>query len=300
MDYSNAIRKITADYARRADDAAALKERLINENDDFYENERALRLCEIGRAKGKKVDSQALLNERKKILASIGISESDLVAKPLCDACGDTGYRDGKVCACAIKLALESKDFSGLKPRFIEEFDLGVYGEKSRPRMESILEKLKKYISTFPAKGVENLIFTGNPGGGKTFAAEVVQGEIMKRGYSVAAMSAFAFVQNMLAYHTDFDGDKSKHLSPILDCDLLIIDDLGTESILKNVTLEYLYLVLNERMIDLKHTLVTTNLAPSDIGVRYGARIESRLFDKRLSYTMTFPDEDLRNGMKKR
>ena len=55
MDYSNAIRKITADYARRADDAAALKERLINENDDFYENERALRLCEIGRAKGEKV-----------------------------------------------------------------------------------------------------------------------------------------------------------------------------------------------------------------------------------------------------
>ena len=122
----------------------------------------------------------------------------------------------------------------------------------------------------------------------------------MQKGYTAAIMTAFGFVENMRAYHTTFDDSKESYLSPVLDCDLLVIDDLGTESILKNITLEYLYLVLNERMISGKHTLVTTNLTPNDLASRYGERTASRLFDKRVAYAVPFPDEDLRDAIKRK
>ena len=82
--------------------------------------------------------------------------------------------------------------------------------------------------------------------------------------------------------------------SPYLDCDLLAIDDLGTEAIYKNVTLEYLYMVINERQIAGKHTLITSNLSVNRLAERYGERIASRILDKKTCYAAEFSGKDIR------
>lgn len=302
MDYTAAIKEITAKRRREIDDAAALKQRLVESDKRFYENERALRLAGLQELRGEKVDVKKLLKERAEILKTHGFSALSLDPPPACKTCGDTGYDGGKICRCVIKKVLESEKGSkfALSPRYFSDMDISVYSQKSRPAMEKIKAKLEKYVAGFPEVEVRNLIFMGHAGGGKTFAATAVAGEVMRKGYSAAIMRAFGFVESMRAYHTTFDDSKESYLSPVLDCDLLVIDDLGTESILKNITLEYLYLVLNERMISGKHTLITTNLTPSDLAVRYGERTASRLFDKRIAYAFPFPDEDLRNAIKKK
>ena len=98
----------------------------------------------------------------------------------------------------------------------------------------------------------------------------------------------------MLNYHTTFDSQKNSILEPFLTCSCLIIDDLGTEPILKNVTKEYLYLIINERMVNDKSTIISTNLTPDQIIDRYGERIFSRLFNKTNCLKLEFTSSDLR------
>ena len=111
------------------------------------------------------------------------------------------------------------------------------------------------------------------------------------------ALTAFAANNRFLKYHTTFNEDKSGWLDPMLDCSFLIIDDLGTESILKNVTLEYFYQIINERNTSGKLTLITTNLGHDDILARYGERIYSRLFDKSLSFAYSIKGKDIRKAL---
>ena len=120
---------------------------------------------------------------------------------------------------------------------------------------------------------------------------------MLERGMSVMAVTAFAANDRFLKYHTTFDENKSAYLDTMLDCALLVIDDLGTESILKNVTLEYLYQLVNERNTRGKLTLITTNLFPDNILSRYGERIYSRLFDKSLSFTAYLTGKDIRKAL---
>ena len=300
MDYSKAIRQVTDRRRRALDRASDLKRKLIETDQDFYENEKALRLAEIAVARGKNADIKKLQSERASILKSHGLEPSDLTPSPECSLCGDTGFFKGKICRCAVKVLLAESNAQGIPVRTLDELDVNSYCEKFRECMEKIKGKLKKYIDTFPAEGVQNLIFIGRPGSGKTFCASVVAGEVMRCGYSVATMTAFGFVEAMRTYHTTFDDGKESLLSPVLESDLLVIDDLGTESILKNITLEYLYLVLNERMMNFKHTLITTNLTPDEIAFRYGERTASRLFDKKSAYAVSFPNEDLRDAIKRK
>lgn len=88
----------------------------------------------------------------------------------------------------------------------------------------------------------------GKCGSGKTFAASCMAKAISDKGYSVIMLSSFAFANRMLKYHVALSSEKLQYLEPLLDCDLLVIDDLGSENIIKNVTVEYLFHVINERM----------------------------------------------------
>ena len=97
-----------------------------------------------------------------------------------------------------------------------------------------------------------------------------------------------------LKYHTSFDANKHIHISPLLDSEFLFIDDLGTEPILKNVTQNYLYLILSERERHNKPTIITTNLMPENILDRYGERIYSRIANKSSSLLVHLTGKDLR------
>ena len=135
---------------------------------------------------------------------------------------------------------------------------------------------------------------TGNTGTGKTFTAEVVAGELIRRGYYVNMVSAFQMNNMFLDYHKDFDKTNSNKLSPLLDVDLLVIDDLGAEPQFKNVSCEYLYLIISERTRNHKKTIITTNLKPLEFIDRYGERIYSRIFDKSKSVLLNLKGADLR------
>lgn len=298
MDYNKAINTVIMRRQRALDAAAALKARLIEENTQFYENEKMLRLAQIALAKGEQADVDGILAARRSILARLNLTEADLQPPPECDLCGDSGLYEGKPCRCALKtMTQQEATFNDLPLHSLAQASLAVYDEKNRAAMTKIYDVADKLINSFPDNNRRNIIFMGKSGSGKTFLAGCIAGALLKKGYGVVSMTAFGFVNTMLKYHTTFNEEKMKYLSPVLESDLLIIDDLGSESMLKNVTVEYLYLVLNERMTKRKHTLITTNLNPDSITQRYGERICSRLFEKRVSLVLPFVDEDLRDAL---
>lgn len=301
MDYNRAINAVVMRRQSRLDAAAALKDKLIDTDPQFYENERRMRLGQIALARGERVDVDGLMQARERILAAHGLSPADLAPPPECELCNDTGLYEGKPCRCAVKTATEGQSsFNDLELHSLADVQLNLYDEKSKTLIRKVYDNADRFIETFPKNAVRNVVMIGTPGSGKTFLAGCIAGALLKKGFSVVSMTAFGFVNSMLNYHTTFNEQKMAYLSPLLDCDLLVIDDLGTESMLKNVTVEYLYLVLNERMTKNKHTMITTNLSLAQISLRYGERISSRLFDKKSAFVMAFPDEDLRNSHKKK
>ena len=111
----------------------------------------------------------------------------------------------------------------------------------------------------------------------------------------VCFVTAFQMNEMMLKYHTTFDSTKSQNLTPLLESDVLIIDDLGSEPIINNVTLNYLFNVLLEREERHKSTIITTNLSSEDVLNRYNERVYSRLFGKQNGAVFNLQGSDLRN-----
>jgi DNA replication protein DnaC len=157
------------------------------------------------------------------------------------------------------------------------------------PEFEKIFETLEKYIAAFPTP--KNLIFIGGTGTGKTYASRVVGGKLLDMGFSVLYITAFSLVQRFKDYIFNFESSALDHL---LTCDLLIIDDLGTEPKIKNISDENLLNVINERQAQEKPFIITTNLSPSDILARYDQRLASRILSKETSVIINMKGPDLR------
>lgn len=235
----------------------------------------------------------------KKLLQSLGLNESSFEPQYDCSACKDTGYIDGAKCAC-LKSKINEKliELSGLeitKLNTFEDYDEQIpTNKKHKELLGKIKNFLLEYVNNFPKNTRCNLIISGPTGVGKTFALECVTSEILKKGYTANFLTAFQLNNQFLKYHTCFDANKQSYLNLLLEPDLLIIDDLGTEPMLNNVTNEYLYLVLSERMLKHKSTIISTNLDPNNLLDRYKERIFSRLTDKTKSILIKLDGDDLR------
>ena len=136
-------------------------------------------------------------------------------------------------------------------------------------------------------------MLSGAVGVGKTYLMECVVNELVENGTFVLYQTAFAMNQNLLKIHCGSMEEK-EGLNDYLNCDLLCIDDLGTENIIKNVTIEYLYSIINERMINNKKTIITTNLNISQLNDRYGERICSRMVDSSKCLKLDIQGVDIR------
>lgn len=216
-----------------------------------------------------------------------------------CKICKDTGYLDGKICNCVNKILFEKlKDISGITNNINFTFEKHnedfFKGTKQENIINNLYKVLMKFANLYPSTDYNNLILSGGTGTGKTYAVSALGRALIDKGYFVLFLSAFNMHNLFLRYHTAPVQDKFLYMDNILNSDILIIDDLGTEPIFFNITMEYLQLILDERTNNHKPIFITTNLNPSDILDRYGERIFSRIINKRFSKFINIDGDDLR------
>ncbi len=296
MDYNTALMQIVN---RRRDElylANIFLKDLIRSNKEFRDAELNLRAAELDYAAGKlpMIELKALEEIRDSVIAKLGV-EDKLHPQPHCPLCSDTGRVDGELCKCVRQLALTTHtDNVDLPVRAFDQLDLTLFPKDKVELISRTASELSQIAEKGDKAKRKNINLIGKSGTGKTFLAGCLAGAFLARQRSVVFITAFSFVDRALKYHTSFENGRAEILTPVLDSDLLIIDDLGTESILKNVTLEYLYFVINERQLRGLTTVITSNLTINGIAKRYGERIASRLFDNKLCYTREFDFEDIR------
>ncbi len=234
-----------------------------------------------------------------KALVKHGFCENDFEYKPLCNKCIDLGAVDGKVCSCVWdKYIANLKKECEIDARAKFSFDdcnLSIIKDKTqRANLEKLYSLMRTYVEKYPSVKSNTIVISGGVGVGKTCLASAISRGIVEKGFAVKIMSAYEFVSLMLKAHTSPIAERAGLMHDVLTCDMLLIDDLGTEPILKNVTVEYLLLVIEERQNANKTTLITTNLAGNNLLSRYGERIYSRLHHKQISLVFDVNGKDLR------
>lgn len=236
-------------------------------------------------------DINAIQLQKQKLLKEMNMPKNYLTPPHFCKKCNDTGICENEICTCIKDIVnkLYSKEceihqdlatFDKYKKSCKNEKLINIY-----EKMQNWCEKDSNFV---------NILFIGPTGVGKTILAECMASELIKNEKIVVWISAFKLNQDLLKFHTTFDESKFNIIGKYLDSDVLFIDDLGTEPMLKNVTCEYLYDIISERTNNNKSTIITTNLDPIELQDRYGERITSRLFNKRIGLTILFEGNDLR------
>ena len=254
-------------------------------------------------------ENLSLQEERKRLLAEAGYAADALTLQPLCERCSDTGYGpDGGMCECLKRyyVAEQNRELSKLLNIGEQSFDtfrMEYYSHEKWPgynmspydNMELIRATCCRYAASFN-KGSGSLFLTGTPGLGKTFLSACIAREVSARGFSVVYDTAGHVF-------TQFETSKFRRLSEeeqeeaaadvrrYLECDLLIVDDLGTELVTPFVQ-DVLYQLINSRIVGEKSTIINSNLDAADIYKRYSPQIASRLSGE--YRTLRFFGDDIR------
>lgn len=228
--------------------------------------------------------NQELNKKRREIIVSLGYPEDYTDVHYTCPLCRDTGYVGGsKVCSCLkeelIKATIASSGIGNLiEKQSFDNFELGIYEKDERiyKRMKNNLEVAKRFVENFRTEP-GNLLFVGKTGTGKTHLSTAIAREIIKSGFDVI----YDTTQNIMS---DFETDRFKNAysqaEPLaekyLKCDLLIMDDLGTEFVTP-FTVSCIYNLINTRQNRGLSTIISTNLDQQELLSRYEDRIYSRL-----------------------
>lgn len=271
--------------------------RLKNLEDDLISlSAQSGRLALFGNteALGELRDNSMRIRElQKQLLLDNGYPEDYLHMKYSCNKCKDSGFVGNVKCNC-LKQAIADKIYEGSNLKSILErenfstFSFKYYsddyvdeniGLSPLSNMRKIVASCKSFIRHFDEKH-ENLFFFGNTGVGKTFLANCIAKELLDRGYTVIYLTAFRLFDILEKYKFGRESDNSFNVAYqfeyILDCDMLIIDDLGTE-LSNSFTTSQLYLIINERLLRQKSTLISTNLSLDNLNTNYSERIYSRI-----------------------
>ena len=240
--------------------------------------------------------------QNKKIAAVLKkhkLPEDWLTPAPACEKCGDSGVRDGQYCDCFKKKYLEAlKEACGLKYKAdftFSDCDLSVFkNAEHKKRIGEMYRLMKEYCKKFPEVRYKNILITGGTGVGKSCLASAICNELISRGYSALFLTAFEFNALMLKYHTSPSRERDGLMDDILECDFLVLDDLGTEPLIRNVTAEYLYYVVSLRQNGGKHTMYSTNLDLESLLARYGERLFSRITNKENTLCRRIEGDDVR------
>ncbi len=227
--------------------------------------------------------NQRLQAERAALMAALGYPADYTLPPYECPKCKDTGFIETKMCECMhrelVLAALESSGLGALmQTQSFESFDLSYYSAETgdRSRMQHNLDLIRAYAESFDLQA-KNLLFCGATGLGKTHLSTALAKRVIERGFDVYYTTAVAMLADF--EHARFGrGEERAAADPTryVDCDLLILDDLGTE-VSNQFASSVIYTVLNERINLKRPTIINTNLSARDIRARYTDRIASRL-----------------------
>lgn len=329
---SSVFRKVERDFSIKRQhaqsDARSFKKNVYDDNPMLAEIENKINIISLKSAKARifsddisrqveqeklEVKLEKLNQEYDEILMRIGLKRKDFEPKYECDKCQDTGFVKNKICSCfnqeLINEAFKQSNLSKIKEENFETFDYGYYStcsdkekygiEKSPlENIDGIRKLAYKFSHNLDDPAQKNLLFTGSTGLGKTFLANCIASEAIKQGRSVIYQTAPILLDKMVDYKFKFNKTEAEReeYDKIFDVDLLIIDDLGTES-MNSAKFSELFNILNTRLLKNKKILISTNLAPQEIKKEYEERIFSRFVGDFL--ICRFVGEDIRILKKK-
>ncbi|MFV0503971.1 MAG: ATP-binding protein [Lachnospirales bacterium] len=244
-----------------------------------------------------------LLNEAE-IIANLGYPENYLKDTYSCNICNDEGFVHGKECHCFKQRLIEKyydiSNINVLEKENFNFFDIALYssdvlenkGISPREKMDYTLMLCKEFVKTFP-KNNSNFFFYGATGRGKTYMCNCIAKSVLDKGYSVLYLTAPEMFKVLADYHFNKGATENPeyYIQMLSDTDLLIIDDLGTE-ISSVVTSSELFNIINSRINKEKHTIISTNLRPTDLENIYSHRVESRIIGE--YDMMEFIGDDIR------
>ena len=319
---SEVIKRATAKLDRQRSahqmEQRALQSQLYEEIPELSQIDRQLRASMLslaaaafnfGTDPAKRVDelrkqNLELQQQRRQLLIDAGHDPECLDEKPMCPDCEDRGWIGASMCHCLRDLCAEEQIASlssmlDLGEQSFETFSLDWYsneydgelGMSPRENMSLVYRMCQNYAQKFGKFMVQNLFLTGQPGLGKTFLSACIARVVSEKGFSVVYDTAV----NIFTNFEDAKFGRGEHadaaVQRYLTCDLLILDDLGSE-LTSQMTQSSLYTLINTRLMGDQHTVISSNLSMADIHRRYQPMIASRLEGEYRE--LTFVGQDIR------
>ncbi len=250
-------------------------------------------------------DLEDILLRKEQYIKENNIDTGVFTIKYTCPDCSDTGrLPDGSRCHCFAdyfaQMRFGDEEMKILERENFTSFDSSIFPEvtkdglEQRKQMEHIRSALESYCASFPNVPKKNIIISGLSGTGKSFLLNCITKAFYDRKVSVIKISAYKLISELFnLYISDSQGFNSE-LERLSDIDVLVIDDLGTELMKDNFTLNTLYFIFDRRIELDRATIVSTNLSPRQLEERYSDRIMSRLFNRRVSNSLLLNGTDVR------
>ncbi len=240
-----------------------------------------------------------LKQEKEKILNSIGKTLDDLKPNYDCKDCNDTGYirnnLNTQMCHCLkqklFDLEYNKSNIYNLENQNFDKFSLNYYSDKvnekkynsklsPRDNIKTILNLSNKFIENFDNPNENNLLFTGNTGLGKSFLSSCIANEMLRKGKTVLYQTAPIMLDTIIDYRFGKNNSSREIYDALLNVDLLIIDDLGTEC-MNSMKFTELFNIINSRLLNsnnkITKTIISTNLSLQNLYSNYDERIVSRI-----------------------
>lgn len=247
--------------------------------------------------------NKALIEERGRILKAHGYDENYMKPQFVCEICEDRGFIGGRMCTCHKQLLKDimRSEMSRLAPLdkcTFDNFSLEYYTDKPmenniipRQRAEKIFDTCRKYAQNFSSQS-KNLLFFGGAGLGKTHLSLAIMNVVINKGCDVC----YGTSQNICDDLQSEQFGRTENLvytkSQVMNCDLLVLDDLGTE-IDNQYSIATLYNIINTRILSSKPTIISTNYSMVSLEKKYDKRITSRLTGEYIPFY--FIGNDIRN-----
>lgn len=237
----------------------------------------------------KKNQLASLSSKRESLMRAAGFSKEYLTPPYDCIDCKDTGFIEGKRCHCFVQASIDlvyaqSHLDDILEKENFQSFSFAYYSDNKKDTSSGMTslesakqayEKAQNFVQHFGSEG-GNLLVYGDTGTGKTFLSNCIAKALLDQGYSVIYFTAFQLFDIFEKEVFQKDEEAMEAHEHIFQCDLLIIDDLGTE-FSNSFTTSQLFLCLNERLLRGKSTVISTNLSMGQIGDLYSERTSSRI-----------------------